>query len=273
MTPDGRYVVDGRDGLDLGLAELLGLPPGELIPQLLADEYHGGLSAHAAIPSERNGPVAAMPRVVPGTRREERGLDVYNIIDVSPSNMWNDPHGARFYDFAFVARKWASRVIPDDRFFQVLFDSQAVIYPPVLPGDVPADGWRGRPTPTAGGTCFLPPAQAVAASVAQFPDRAALGIMYTDGMPSDVNDIAAANAVLKRAGVTTVLIPYGSEFPWIAPTWEHTAFRIAKHVNDRRRAIAQTVALAIVEATGMQRDDLAKPWSRLARVLDDRHAA
>lgn len=273
MTTDGRYVVDGRDGVDLSLAELLGLPPGELTPRLLADEHHGGLSVHGVIPRERDRPVAALPRVVPGTRREERGLDVYHIIDVSPSNAWNDPHDARFHDFAFVARKWASRVIPHDRFFQVLFDSQAVIYPPVVPADVPEDGWRGRPTPTAGGTCFLPPAQCVAASAAAFPDRAALGIMYTDGMPSDVNDIAAANTALQRAGVTTVLIPYGSEFPWIAPTWEHTAFRIARHVNDRRRAIAQTVALAIVEATGMQRDDLAKPWSRLARVLDDHAAA
>jgi hypothetical protein len=273
MTTDGRYVVDGRGVVDLGLAELLGLPPGELLPRLLADEHHGGLSVDQAIPSERDRPVAAMPRVAPGTRRERRGLDVYNIVDVSPSNAWNDPHDARFYDFAFVARTWASRVIPNDRFFQVLFDSQAVIYPPVVPADVPEDGWRHRPTPTVGGTCFLPPAQSVAASVAQFPDRAALGIMYTDGMPSDVNDIAAANSVLERAGVTTVLIPYGFEFPWIAPTWEHTAFRIAKHVNDRRRAIAQTVALAIVEATGMQRDDLPKPWSRLARVLGERAAA
>jgi hypothetical protein len=264
---DRRYVVDARDRVELAIADMLQMPLREQIPRLLTDEHRSGLPARAVVPSERGAAPAAMPRVTAGTRRERRPIDIYHIIDVSPSNAWNDPFDARFYDFAFVA-KWASRNIPDDRFIQILFDSQAMIYPPVAPKDVPPDGWRGRPTPTRGGTCFLPPAQLAAAAAAQNPGRAAVGVMYTDGMPSNVNDIAAANAVLEKAGLTTVLIPYGSEFPWIAPSWEHTAFRIAKHVNDRRHAIAQTVALAIVEAAGMQRDDLPRAWSRLARDRD-----
>ncbi|MGO9955026.1 MAG: hypothetical protein ACLP50_03465, partial [Solirubrobacteraceae bacterium] len=198
-------------------------------------------------------PSAAMPVVVEGTRKEERDLDVYTVVDVSPSNAWNDPKNARFLDFAFFARKWAAEVIPHDRLIQVLFDSQAVAYPAVLPREVPRNGWSDRPTPTRGGTCFLPPALAVAERAARFPDHAAFSIWYSDGMPSNVNDIAQANAVLEAAGISAVLIPYGFEFPWISAHWEHTAFRIAAHVNDRRRAIAQTTALAIVEATGFKR--------------------
>jgi hypothetical protein len=93
----------------------------------------------------------------------------------------------------------------------------------------------------------------VAEHAAHFPDHAALAVWYSDGMPSSVNDIAQANAVLTAAGISAVLIPYGFEFPWISAHWEHTAFRIAAHVDDRRRAIAQTVALAIVEAVGFDR--------------------
>jgi hypothetical protein len=254
---DARGLRTATSPRDPSLPPHEDLAPDEPAAELLTNEpvatSNHAPTSYGTRRRRNNKPIAAMPNVDAATRKETRTLDVYHVIDVSPSNAWNDPENARFHDFAFLARKWAATVIPDDRFIQVLFDSQAVAYPAVAPREVPRDGWSHRPTPTRGGTCFLPPAQAVADCAARFPGHAALAIWYSDGMPSSVNDIAHANAVLKAAGISAVLIPYGFEFPWISAHWEHTAFRIAAHVDDRRRAIAQTVALAIVEAAGFKR--------------------
>jgi hypothetical protein len=257
MNGPRSTIVDARgaarsSGDGLLLPELPGLPPLEPIPELL-------VSAHAA-PSPHTlatrwgrrprGLVSGMPVVADGTRAETRPIDTYHVIDVSPSNAWTDSEDARFFDFAFVAREWAANVVPDDRFIQVLFDSAACIYPPCVPREVPKDGWRHRPTPSSGGTCFVPPVQAVIKHAARFPDHAHLLLMYSDGMGDDV---AEAHTLLVASGIPAVLIPYGPDFPWLSAGWAHTAFRIAAHVDDRRHAIAQTVALAIVEATGHQR--------------------
>lgn len=255
-------VVDARGVGRLGIRELPGLPPvqgvpdHELIPQLLVNEPVMETSAaHGVTRSWRAWPIAALPAVVAGTRTEARTLDVYPVIDKSPSNQWTDPDDARHLDLAYLARKWASQVIPDDNLIPVVFDRSAVVYPACRPRQVPRDGWRSLPVPNPvlGGTCFLPPALAVVQHATRFPNHAALVIYLSDGMPSNQNDIAQASAVLTAARIPAVLIPYGCDFPWISAHWEHSAFRIAAHVQDRRRAIAQTVALAVLDATGHRR--------------------
>lgn len=252
-----RVVVDTRGRSRLEVPLLPDLPDREPLPGVLADFPATALppQARPSVRSLRHLPVAAMPRVVPGSRTEQRQVDVYIVIDMSPSNQWTDPQGARHHDLAYLAREWARQVIPDDLITPVLFDRTADMYPACRPADVPRDGWGALPAPNPllGGTCFLPPAQAVTRDARMHPRRAAVAIYCTDGIPSDVNDIAQASAVLTAAGITAVLIPYGPDFPWISAHWEHSAFRIAAHVGDRRRAIAQTVALAILSITGHRR--------------------
>lgn len=234
------------------------LPDVEPIPRLLISDTAAPESSGGGAPlvrSRRWWPVAELPIVAAGSRTELRTLNVYSVIDLSPSNGWTDPEGARYDDLAYTGRRWASEVIPDDTIIPVVFDRSAVVYPECRPRQVPGDGWRSlpAPNPALGGTCFLPPARAIVQHAARFPDHAALAIYLTDGMPSNENDIAQASAVLTAAGIPAVLVPYGHDFPWISAHWEHSAFRIAAHVQDRRRAIAQTVALAILDSTGHRR--------------------
>jgi hypothetical protein len=251
MTARRPAVVDARGPTRFPMPGSPDLPPNEPVPQVLGDAY---AFAQREAPSRGHrrsrGPIAAMPIPAQGTRTETRPLDVYHVVDVSPSNAWTDPENARFLDFAYLSRKWAAKYIPDDCFIQVLFDSVAAIYPPCSPREVARDGWRNRPTPSNGGTCFAPPMRTVVQHAAQFSDRAKLVVMYSDGMGDDV---AEANALLVASGIQAVLIPYGQDFPWISAGWQHTSFRISAHVDDRRRAIAQTVALAILQATGHRR--------------------
>lgn len=256
MSERRRMTVDGRgegllvaDGLP-GFPALPGLPPIEPTPELLTDAFTASGIQAGPGGHRRRGPIAAMPVVAEGTRTEGRTINIYNVIDVSPSNGWTDPEDARFLDFAFMARDWAASVIPTDAMIQVLFDSLATVYPACLPHEVPEDGFRHRPTPSLGGTCFVPPVQAVVCDAQRYPDRASLLVMYSDGMGGDV---AEANALLTASGIPAVLIPYGPDFPWISAQWEHTAFQIAAHVDDRRHAIAQTVALAVLSVTGHRR--------------------
>jgi hypothetical protein len=255
-------VVDARGNERVEIREAPGLPPvpglpdREPIPRLLASEPAAPLLVRRPSKrSRRSWPVATLPAVAEGSRTETRTLDIYAVIDKSPSNAWTDPDDARHQDLAYLARKWASQVIPIDNFIPVVFDRTAVVYAGCRPRQVPRDGWRNlpAPNPVLGGTCFLPPADAVVQHAARLPAHAALAIFLSDGMPSNENDIAQASAALTAADIPAVLIPYGCEFPWISAHWEHSAFRIAAHVQDRRRAIAQTVALAIIGVTGHRR--------------------
>ncbi len=264
MSVSTPIEVDARRAERRAVREPTGLPPeqampgAEPIPRVLVGDTAAAESSGSGAPQVRSWrcwPVAEMPIVAAGSRTESRTLDVYAVIDLSPSNRWTDPEGARYDDLAYIGRRWASDVIPNDNFIPVVFDRSAVVYSGCRARQVPGDGWRSlpAPNPTLGGTCFLPPAWAVAQHAARFPDHATLAIYLTDGMPSNENDIAQASAVLTAAGIPAVLTPYGHEFPWISAHWEHSAFRIAAHVQDRRRAIAQTVALAILDSTGHRR--------------------
>lgn len=226
------------------------LPGAWPLPRLLTDAAPAPTAPRRGAGPWGRGPTAAMPVVAPGTRTESRTIHVYNAVDVSASNDTTDPYGARFRDLAFVAREWAAAVVPDDVFIPVLFDDRAAVYQGRRPADVPKRAWRNTPGPGHGGTAFVPPVHAVIDDARRSPDCAHLLIMYSDGLGSDIAD---AHRLLLAASIPAVLIPYGPDFPWIAAQWEHTAFRIAAHVDDRRRAIAQTVALAILTATGHRR--------------------
>jgi hypothetical protein len=248
--------IDTRHPWTAALPRREGLPPREQIPEILRDTppaVTAGIGG--ARSSLRALPPAGMPAVVDGTRTEARQLAVYCAIDMSGSNETTDPRGARHQDVAFMARDWAARVIPDDVIVPVLFSDAARVHANTAPDRIPKDGYLRAPVPGRGGTRFQPAVQAIVSDAALHPDRAALVVLLSDGIPNDDLDIARASALLEESGVPAVLIPYGDEFPWLSAKWERTAFQVAKHVSDRRLAIAQTIALAVVAATGHRRAD------------------
>ena len=224
-----RTIIDTRGG------PVPALPPRAPLPLLLADTRRLDVGPAGALVHGARRPPAAMP-----AGPEDRGVGLLVLVstDMSGSNAWTDPRGARTSDVAYFVA-WARRNLPHALLALGAFTDEAGFDQPSPPRALARDGGARRPVPGNGGTAFAPIIAAAEPIVVAHRDRRIRLVLVSDGMGPDV---ALADAQLRRLGIEAVLVGYGPEFPFIGAAWQHTRFKVTEHVQDRPRGIASTVA-------------------------------